>query len=295
VTPENHSNPSDASPAPAGEVGGGRPDPDNVVVVLSRTTEPANIGAACRGMKTMGLHRLRLIQPLNPKGRTARALAHGAEDILEAAEIHEDLASAVGDAVLVTGTTARRRQLRKHALLAPADLARRLVEISAEGRVVLLFGTERTGLTNDETDVCRYLSRVDTADAHPSLNLAMAVMLYAWEIRQAFRRAGIGDDGAPAPMPGGDPRRPVHRPEMTVRHPHRSTRLPTQFELDSMYAHLAAAMEAVGYSEFERRKFLTYIRQLHMRAGIVDWEMQAYHLLARRILELSGSPAFKGQ
>ena len=61
-----------------------------------------------------------------------------------------------------------------------------------------------------------------------------------------------------------------------------------------MYSHLAYAMEILGYSEFERRKFITFIRQLHMRAGIVDWELQIYHLLARRILELSGKPRYKG-
>ena len=92
------------------------PNPENVIVVLSRTTEPMNIGAACRAMKTMGLRHLRLIDPLNPKGRSARALAHGAEDILEAAPVVADLMDAVGDCHVVTGTTARQRQLRKHAL-----------------------------------------------------------------------------------------------------------------------------------------------------------------------------------
>lgn len=270
------------------------PNPDNLVIVLSRTTEPANIGATCRAMKTMGLHHLRLIAPLNPKGRTARALAHGAEDLLEAAEVCDDLEDVVKDAAVVAGTTARRRQLRKHALLPPAELAALLVEHTRTDRVVLLFGTERTGLSNEEANVCRYLSRVDTADAHPSLNLAMAVMIYAWELRQAFARAGASDTAA-APPPGGDPRRVPRAREMRVYHPHRTTRLPTQFELDSMYAHLAYAMEALGYTERERRKFLTYMRQLHMRGGIVDWELQIYHLLARRILELAGKPAFKGQ
>ena len=81
---------------------------------------------------------------------------------------------------------------------------------------------------------------------------------------------------------------------MSVRHPHRSTRLPSQRELDTMYAHLATAMGAVGYSEFERRKFLTYLRQLHARGGMVNWELQIFHLLARRILEQTGQPKFKG-
>lgn len=267
------------------------PTLDNVVVVLSHTTEPMNIGAACRAMKTMGLQHLRLISPLNPKGHTARALAHGAEDVLDQAQVVDDLGAAVGDALVVTGTTARVRQMRKRSLLPPAELADRIVEHSAEGRVVILFGTERTGLTNDETDICRYLSTVDTAPEQPSLNLAQAVMLYGWEIRQAMQRADVegafGERGR-GPASRGTP--PVVRPN----HPHRGTRLPTQGELDQMYAHLAHAMTVVGYTPHERRKFLTYLRHLHMRAGIVNWETHIYHILARKITAAMAAPRFEG-
>ncbi len=270
----------------------GAPDLDNVIVVLSRTTEPMNIGATCRAMKTMGLKHLRLISPLNPKGRTAYSLAHGSEDILDNAVVVDDLMDAIGDCRTVCGTTARPRQLRKDALLTPANLAEHIVELSRDGKVALLFGTERTGMTNDEADICRYLSTVDTAPEQPSLNLSQAVMLYGWEIRQAWRTAGGKDD------PGTRVRKPqgggVRRPEMKVHHPHRSTRLPTQQELDNMYGHLAHAMSAIGYTDAERLKFLTYLRQLHMRAGIVNWETHIYHILSRRILKATGSPRFTG-
>lgn len=259
--------------------------PDNVVVILSRTTEPMNIGAACRAMKTMGLRSLRLIAPLNPKGRSARALAHGAEDVLDGALIVDTLEEAIGDLQVVTGTTARPRQLRKSALLTPARMADHIAEHSRSGKVGILFGTERTGLTNDEADICRYLSKVDTDPEQPSLNLAQAVMLYSWEIKQALDRAG---EPQAAEKPATRP------PEMRVHHPHRATRLPTQQELDSMYGHLAAAMTAVGYSPAERLKFLTYLRQLHMRAGIVDWETHIYHILSRKILKTVGGPKFEG-
>jgi len=267
------------------------PTLDNVVVVLSRPTEPMNIGAACRAMKTMGLRHLRLISPLNPKGRSARALAHGAEDILDDALVVDDLMEAVGDARVVTGTTARERQLRKRALLTPAELADHIAAHSREGRVVIMFGTERTGLTNDETDLCRYLSTVDSAPEQPSLNLAQAVMLYSWEIRQAMQRAeapdAIGARGRGlAPRGQGPGTRP--------NHPHRGTRLPTQRELDHMYAHLAHAMTVIGYTPRERLKFLTYLRHLHMRAGIVNWETHIYHILARKITVAMRAPRFAG-
>ncbi|MDD5718448.1 MAG: RNA methyltransferase [Candidatus Krumholzibacteria bacterium] len=267
------------------------PELDRIVVILSHTTEPANIGAACRAMKTMGLSRLRLINPVDPRGDAAQALAHGAQDVLDRAVVVGSLAEAVADCVVVCGTTARRRQLRKSALMPPHHLARHVVDHAREGMVAILFGTERTGLTNDEIDICRYLSMAPTDASQPSLNLAHAVMLFAWEVRKAWL-AGQGREdwvgtgaGAGAPPP---------RPEMSVRHPNRETRLPTQHEVDTMYAHLGYAMTAIGYNDFERRKFLRYLRQLHGRAGMVNWELQIFHLLARRILELAGQPKFKG-
>ena len=268
-----------------------KPSLDNVVVVLSRTTEPMNIGAACRAMKTMGLKHLRLIDPLNPKGRSARALAHGAEDILDNAVVVETLNEAIGDAILVTGTTARMRQLRKRALLTPANLADHIADHSRSGKVVIMYGTERTGLTNDEADICRYLSTVDTDPEQPSLNLAQAVMLYSWEIRQAMQRADApGSSSQPRNYIGPG----VRRPEMRVRHPHRTTRVPTQTELDNMYAHLAHTMKAVDYTGAETIKFMTYLRQMHMRAGIVNWETHIYHMLCRRVLRKMDAPKFPG-
>ncbi len=281
-------NDKDPSPIAADR---GSPSLDNVIVVLSRTTEPMNIGAACRAMKTMGLKHLRLIDPLNPKGRSARALAHGAENILESATVVDTLAEAIGDALVVTGTTARMRQLRKRALLTPANLADHIADHSRSGKAVIMFGTERTGLTNDEADICRYLSTVDTAPEQPSLNLAQAVMLYSWEIRQAMQRANAPDSTG---QPRNAPATNVRRPEMRVRHPHRTTRLPTQVELDNTYAHLAHTMKAVDYTEAETIKFLTYLRLLHMRAGIVNWETHIYHMFCRRILKKVGRPKFTG-
>jgi len=260
-----------------------RPNLDNIHIVLSHTTEPMNIGAAARALKTMGLSRLVLIRPRDPFGERSRALAHGAEDVLDAARVVLDHKAAIRDAIVAAGTTARPRELRKNALLPPTDLARLLLEHSAEGPVALLFGTERTGLTNEEANDCRYLSRIDASEAHTSLNLAQAVMVYCWEIRRQYLE-----------MTARPHRDSGRRPEMRVSHPHRSTKLPTQFELDTMYEHLGRAMTAVGYSPRDRRKFLTYLRHLHMRAGIVDWELQIYHLLARKILRAVGAPGFQG-
>jgi tRNA (cytidine32/uridine32-2'-O)-methyltransferase len=265
----------------------GPPSLDNIVIILIRTTEPMNIGATCRAMKTMGLKHLRLVSPLNPKGRTARALAHGSEDILDNALVVEDLMEAIGDCDVVIGTTARVRQLRKRSHLTPTIAAEHIVDHSRGGKVGILFGTERSGLTNDEVDLCRYLTSVDTAPEHGSLNLAQAVMLYGWEVRKAWNQAlqVVGEE---------ENNDNVRRPEMRVRHPHRGTKLPTQLELNNMYGHIATVMGAVGYSDAEKLKFMTYLRQLHMRAGIVNWETHIYHIFYRKILRRLGVPRFEG-
>ena len=267
------------------EAGAARPPRlENISIVLSHTTEPRNIGAAARALKTMGLGDLRLINPEHPRGPHARAVAHGSLDVLEAASIHPDLETAVADCLVVSGTTNRRRELRKNSAMSPGELAKLLVEHSGSGKVAVVFGTERTGLTNEEVNHCRYLSTIDADESQPSLNLAQAVMVYSWEIRKAFLEATAG------------PARPgTIRPEMRVSHPHQSTKLPTQFELESMYAHLQTAMAAIGYSEHEQDKFLTYIRHMNMRAGIVDWETQVYHLLSKRILKATGKAPFNGR
>jgi len=249
----------------------------NVHFVLSNTTEPMNIGAACRALKNMGLGRLTLINPREPHGERARAMAHGAEDVLDRARIVAHPKDAVRHLIAVAGTTARRRELRKWDHVTPRECAEILVRHAAEGPVGLFFGTERTGLTNEEIHECRYLTMVDTDAAHASLNLAQAVMVYAYEVREAWRRA-TGDD----------------RPTLSRKptHPHRSSRTPTTGELDVMYEHLGTVMTAVGYTDFEREKFLTFLRQLHMRAGMVNWEMQIYHLLSRKVLTALGEPRF---
>jgi tRNA (cytidine32/uridine32-2'-O)-methyltransferase len=259
------------------------PSLDNIEIVLSHTSEPENIGATARAMKTMGLTNLTLINPLNPHGSRAKALAHGATDVLENARIVETLPDAIGHMIVLGGTTARPRELRKGALITPAEMATKLVTHSCDGPVGLMFGTERSGMDNDEIYACRYVSMIDTSDAHSSLNLAQAVMLFSWEIRKAFIEITQGK------------RKPNFPPEMRVSHPHRKTRLPTAEELDSMYSHMGTAMTAVGYSEDEKQKFLTYISHIHMRAGIVNWEIQVYHLLAKKILEATGTKAYRKQ
>jgi TrmH family RNA methyltransferase len=162
-------------------------DLSRVSVVLVRPSRPANVAAACRAMKNMGLRRLRLVEP--PPGlddRDARAPAYKAWDILDGAEVVPTLARAVADCTLVAGTTGRDDL---QGVWSPRRLATDGPGRAADGGMAVVFGPESSGLTNLELGLCHVLVHVDTDPAQPSLNLAQAVLLLAYELRLTARGA----------------------------------------------------------------------------------------------------------
>jgi tRNA/rRNA methyltransferase len=113
----------------------------------------------------------------------ARRVAVHAEDLLERPRVVRTLAEAVADCAWVVGTSSRR--VRGKRRLSPEEVAREALARAAEGCTALVFGDERSGLTKDEIDRCHDLSAIPTDDAQPSMNLAQAVVVYAWELRRA--------------------------------------------------------------------------------------------------------------
>jgi TrmH family RNA methyltransferase len=153
-------------------------------VVLVGTQHPGNIGSAARAMKTMGLRELVLVEPLGFPDPRADAMAVGAVDLLEQARVCASLDEALADCSLVAAATARQRHIS--ALChTPRDWAQRLAAGAQGGRVALLFGRERTGLTNQEIDHAQELVVIPTAEDFTSLNLAAAVQLISYELLMA--------------------------------------------------------------------------------------------------------------
>ena len=157
---------------------------NRIRIVLVATSHAGNIGACARAMKTMGLTRLVLVDPLHFPDAEATARAVGAEDILDNAQLCAGLDEALADCHLVIGTSARNRRI-PWPLLMPDEAAQRAVQESAERDVALVFGRERTGLTNDELDRCHLLVNIPTDPNFSSLNLAAAVQVLAYEVRRA--------------------------------------------------------------------------------------------------------------
>jgi TrmH family RNA methyltransferase len=159
-------------------------------VVLVGTQHPGNIGAAARAMKTMGLNELVLVQPEKFPDPRADAMAVGAVDLLENARVCASLEEAVEDCALVAAATARQRHIS--ALChTPRDWAQRLAASDSAGRIALLFGRERSGLTNAEIDHAQELVVIPTVGDYSSLNLAAAVQVLSYELLMAAQASPL--------------------------------------------------------------------------------------------------------
>jgi TrmH family RNA methyltransferase len=195
----------------------------SIRIVLAGISHPGNIGAAARAMKTMGLDRLCLVAPGRFPAAEATVMAAGADDVLERAQVFDDVRSAVADCGLVVGTTARARHLPWR-VLEPREAAAEVALASTSSEVAVLFGAERTGLTNDEIELCQRLLTIPTGSPYGSLNVAMAVQVVAYEILLATRAAAdaAGERGIP---------------------------LASAVEMERFYAHLEQVLDEIDFHD----------------------------------------------
>jgi len=156
----------------------------SIRIVLVGTTHPGNIGAAARAMKNMGQSDLALVNPRHFPHEEATARASGATDVLDNAIVVSTLAEALTDCVYVAGASARSRTINWPSM-GPRDCAERMVSEREHGKVAAVFGPEKSGLNNDDLDLCHTLLTIPTDPGFSSLNLAMAVQVLTYELRVA--------------------------------------------------------------------------------------------------------------
>lgn len=213
-------------------------------IVLVEPSHPGNVGAAARAMKTMGLSDLALVAPRRFPDADATALASGAADILAATEVYAGLDAAVADCTLVLGTSARPRRL-SWPLSDARTAAERVARVGVGERAALVFGRERTGLTNHELERCHGLIQIPSNPEYSSLNLAAAVQVLCYELRMAV---GATQNDPVTPTPAEAP--PAKASEM-----------------ESFYAHLEAVLLATGFLDPTAPKLLMRrLRRLFQRA-----------------------------
>jgi TrmH family RNA methyltransferase len=158
---------------------------ENLRVVLVRTRNPLNIGAAARAMSNFGALHLRVVTPYEKAFREAVS-AVGAAPLLAQAEESGSVEDAVRDCSLVVGTTAIGHRDLQHELYSLDEAAETIREKLANGRVAILFGSEKTGLSNLDLSHCHWLLRIPTREEHRSMNLAQAVAIVAYEISRGI-------------------------------------------------------------------------------------------------------------
>jgi tRNA/rRNA methyltransferase len=156
-----------------------------VAVVLVRPREEGNVGAAARAMANMGLARLILVEPAAPLGPTARAFAVGARQVLDGCSRVESLREALAPFPRVVGTTSTRDRRQAVPLIGPRELPERLAADPPGTPVALVFGPEVGGLTNEELARANLVVSIPCAPVQPTLNLAQAVLVLAYELYQA--------------------------------------------------------------------------------------------------------------
>jgi tRNA/rRNA methyltransferase len=193
-------------------------------LVLVRPRNPLNIGAAARAWANFGLLEMAVVAPFEPTWQEARTAAVGGESVIASARSVPSLAEALDDATVVIGTTTGSRRNLGREILPLPDLAGWLRRRRARGKAALLFGSEKTGLSNEDMSHCHALVRIPTTPDCPSMNLGQAVAVCTYELA----RAGILS---------------LRPPDVTV---HRSDPANRQ-ALDHIFEHTVHVLDASGY------------------------------------------------
>jgi len=254
-----------------------RPDAParRVDFILVEPSHPGNVGAAARAIRVMGFSRLVLVAPADPgilRHPQAIALASGADDVLLAAGRCDSLEAALADTTLALGLSASGREFGP-APVAPrpacAELAGEL-HASARTRVALVFGTERTGLSVGQLQLCQRLCAIPGAGDYRSLNLAQAVQVMAFVMSEALA-AGTGDGAALLSSPRRAPGTPEGEPASGA-------------QVEAMYAHLERALIGIGFLDPDHpKKLMPRLRRLFARTRLGTEEVDLLRGICTKI------------
>ncbi|BCL75381.1 tRNA (cytidine/uridine-2'-O-)-methyltransferase TrmJ [Jeongeupia sp. HS-3] len=229
-------------------------------VVLSHTSHPGNIGSTARAMKTMGLTRLYLVNPKEFPSEVAVALASNAHDLLDSAIIVDSMEKALEGTTLQVAMTARRRELAQP-LQTPRQLVPELVnEARHGGEIALVFGTEMSGLTIDEVQLCNRRVTIPTNPDYSSLNLAQAVQVLCYELR-----ATLLDD---------------------VSHLEERRNYASHEYIELFYKHLEETLTTIGFLKPKApKRLMPRLRRMYQRIDLEQEEVDILRGILRATLE----------
>ncbi len=227
---------------------------DNIVILLVRPRFPENIGSVARAMKNMGFHRLIIVNGSSPLHMNAYKLASGAEEILERAEEFPTLKEAIAGMGCVVGTTSRQGRERSP-LFTPKELVEKLISLSQDHSVGLVFGSEKEGLTNQELSLCHLYVRIPSSPSFPSLNLAQAVMILCYELFASSN--------------------PSYE---------RNVRLASSEQMERMYEHMERTLLHIGFLEPKNpQRIMRTLRRLFGRSQMEERDVKILHGIWSRV------------
>ncbi len=228
---------------------------DNIFIVLARARHSGNVGLAARAMKNTGLSKLMLVSSIDPRNKTAQTFGAPAREILDAAICCDDLEKALRTSTFAVGFTRRvgRMRLRLKPFL---DLVPAILDAARKGPVHLVFGNERTGLSNGEISLCDASAFLPSHPKFPSMNLSHAVMLVGYELLRAGTEPG---------QLGG-----------IALHP--DDKYPTHAEIEDLFREVEKTLRRLDYRDMPRFKLLSSIllnlRNAAKRARITHAEVK---------------------
>jgi tRNA/rRNA methyltransferase len=228
-----------------------------IAIVLVKPKAPGNVGSAARALKNMGLSDLRVVAPRDWDLAAAKVMAVHAGDLLERARFFPSLLEAVHDRTLTVGTTARSGPYRSE-VRPLRETASELALATATNRLAIVFGPEDYGLSNEEIGQCHRLITIPAAPDYPSLNLAQAVMVVAYELKLALDAA---------------------HPD-----PHLLEELAPAGAVEQMFLRMAEALEAIGFVSPESAgHIMLTLRAMLGRGGLRPRELDILNGMVRQI------------
>ncbi len=240
--------------------------------VMMRTSHPGNVGSAARAIKTMGFSTLHLVNPAYEyMARKAEAisLSSGAFDVLEAAQNHETMLEALGESQLVFGLTARDREFGPPAISLHEAVSMASSAVVANKPVSFVFGTERTGLDNEDLKHCTHRVWIDANPSYPSLNLAQAMMIVVYSMRQGLMKELVIDSIPPESLASNS------APELA-----------DPSAIAAMLEHWQEGLEAIGYLNPENpKKLMPRLQSLFARAALQKEEIDLLRGIAKQMLQ----------
>jgi len=226
---------------------------ENVSVVLNQPQSAGNIGAVARVMKNMGLSRLILVDPQTALTSEAYQRACGADEILDGCGRFESLLEALASFHVVVGTSSRNIPWIPGAYR-PSELAEHLVALGDQ-KTALVFGSERTGLTNEQLNHCRLLVTIPTDPQFGSMNLSQAVAIVVYELYQRVQSWPLG----------------------------RRMELAESAELERLFSHLEQCLSEIGFLDKDNpQRIMATLRQILSRAGLEERDVQILRGILRQ-------------